>query len=226
LARSAFLVRRDAEWVFPQACRTLVSDLYDRGPDWWTAERMGVDPEALEKARDKLTLRRRTMESAARQILLTAPDQFPVVRMARNDSSDAGEHVALTTRYGGNSAVAVLFEDSSDGPVPLGSQDALSPPDDDDWRQKFQAEEAIAMASVAFPWYGSLPDTSQPPDALAEIHKWWRAAHPYDERQFILLSENGEFITTEMQGRYDRESGLSISKKSIHNREPVPLEDL
>lgn len=226
LARSAFLVLNHSEWVLPQACRSLVADLYDRESEWWTAERMSVDPKLLELARKKLTQKRRAMESSARQTLLTAPDQFPVVRNARNDSSDAGEHVALTTRYGAHSAVVVLFRDSRDGPVPLGGRNSMTPPDDDDWRQRLHVEEAIAMASVAFPWYGSRPDKFVPPDALADIYRWWRDKHPYDNRQFIMLSDAGLFETREMTGCYDPAFGLTISKKSTQDRDSVPLEDL
>jgi hypothetical protein len=168
------------------------------------------------------------MEHAARRTLLTAPDQLPVMRDPRNDRSDAGEYVALTTRYGAHSAAAVLFRDTPAGPVPVGAGAPLGVPADDDWRAALGAEEAVALASVSFPWYGLRPAEADPPEALAVLHAWWRETHPYDDRLFLLLAPDGTFWHESVEGRYDEDLGLTVARTTATPAapEPVPLEDL
>ncbi len=228
LARSAILALENPHWPLPAACRTLVAALYDRDESFWTAERLSVDPEALAIARERLKKRRKTMTHAALRTLLTAPDQFPVMRDPRNDRSDAGEFVTLTTRYGAHTAAAVLFRDTPDGPKPIGSEVPIAIPDAEDWEARLAAEEAIARASVSFPWYGPRPEDPAPPSPLAGLDKWWRETHPYDDRQFLLLNENGGFATESVAGRYDADLGLTVARtaESPLASESAPLEDL
>src|SRR5690606_3550484 len=148
----AVLVLEHPAWTLPAACRILVAALYDQDETAWTAERLSVDAGALTTARDRLATRRATMGRAALRTLLTAPAQMPVMRDPRNDRSDAGEYVALTTRYGAHSAAAVLFRDTPAGPVPVGASAPMCIPSEDDWKARLDAEEAIALASVSFPW--------------------------------------------------------------------------
>ncbi len=229
LARSACLVREHPTWTLPAACRTLVADLYDRDETYWTHERMGVDADALARARERLAERRRTMESVARRTLLTPPDQMPVTRKPRNDRSDAGEYVALTTRYGAHTAAAVLFRPSPAGPVPLGHDGGpLAVPSEDNYRARLDVEEAVALASVSFPWYGERPAESVPPPGLDALHGWWRETHPYDDRLFLLLGSDGSFEHEWVEGRYDSETGLTVARTAATPPapEPVPLEHI
>ncbi len=228
LARSAVLVREHPVWTLPDACRTLVAELYDRNEAHWTAERLGVDPERLSTARERFKKRRDEMERAARQALFTAPDQFPVMRSPRNDRSDAGEHVALTTRYGAHSAAAVLFRETPNGPAPLGSTSPLAVPAERDWQARLAVEEALALASVSFPWYGPRPAEADPPEALAGLYRWWRETHPYDDRLFLLLEADGTFRHPSVEGAYDTTLGLTVArtKDTPPAAEDVPLEDL
>lgn len=228
LTRSATLVLEHREWSLPDACRTLVAALYDRDRTYWTAERLAVDADALAKARERFDKKRRDMEHAARRTLLTAPDQLPVMRDPRNDRSDAGEFVALTTRYGAHSAAAVLFRDTLQGPVPVGADAPLDVPAEDDWRAALATEEAVALASVSFPWYGPRPTEADPPEALLSLHTWWRVTHPYDDRLFLLLDPGGSFWHESVEGRYDRDTGLTVARTTATPSapEPVPLEDL
>jgi len=228
LARSAVLVRENPTWTLPDACRTLVAALYDRDETHWTAERLGVDADQLRTARERFARRRREMEAAARQVLLTAPDQFPVMRDPRNDRSDAGESVALTTRYGAHSAAAALFRPAADGPVPLGADGPLPVPAEREWQARLAAEEAIALASVSFPWYGPHPAEADPPEALADLYRWWRETHPYDDRLFLLLDDTGTFRHPSLEGAYDPTLGLTVARTpdTPAAAEDVPLEDL
>ena len=228
LARSAALVLENHEWVLPAACRTLVAALYDRDETFWTAACLNVDADALAKAREQLTRRRVTMEHAALRTLLTAPDQFPVMRDPRNDRSDAGEYVALTTRYGAHTAAAVLFRDTPGEPKPVGAETPLVVPGEDDWKARLDAEETIALASVSFPWYGPRPAEAEPAEALAPLYRWWRETHPYDDRLFLLLDADGTFEHESVQGRYSPETGLTVMRTSATPvaPEPAPLEDL
>lgn len=228
LARSAVLVEENPQWMLPEACRTLVAALYDGGPDAWPADRLGVDPAALDTARARLAARRDTMTRTALRTLLTPPDLPPVMRDARRDRSDGGEFVALTTRYGAHSAAAVLFRDTPDGPVPVGSERPLAVPPERDWSARLDAEEALALASVSFPWYGPRPDDSDPPEALAPIARWWRETHPYDARLFLLLGSDGEFATPSVTGRYDADLGLTVARTPATPAatDSVPLDSL
>lgn len=228
LARSASLVLEHRTWELPAACRTLVAALYDQDETVWTAERLSVDAGALAEARERLLRRRATMERAALRTLLTAPDQLPVMRDPRNDRSDAGEFVALTTRYGAHTAAAVLFRDGPEGPIPVGADVPLAVPGEDDWRARLDAEEAVALASVSFPWYGPRPEDPPPPPSLAALHSWWRESHPYDDRLFLLLTPDGTFATPFVTGRYDPDVGLTVARTPATSvaPEPVPLEDL
>jgi hypothetical protein len=214
--------------TLPAACRTLVALLYDCDHSFWNADRLEADKGALDAARERLERHRTMMESTARRTLLTAPDQVPVMRDPFNDRSDAGEHVALATRYGAHTAAAVLFHDSPDGPVPLGARTPIAVPGEDDWRVRLDAEEAIALASVSFPWYGQRPDETPPPALLALIHDWWRETHPFDDRLFVLLDDEGAFSHHSVEGRYDSVSGLTVVRtRTTHAAaEPAPLEDL
>ncbi len=228
LARSAWLVRAYPCWTLPGACRTLVAELYDEDETGWTARKLGADADALREARERLGKRRATMTRAALRTLLTAPDQMPTMRSPRHDRSDAGEYVALTTRYGAHTAAATLFRDTPGGPVPIGSTTPLAAPADDDWRARLDAEEAVALASVGFPWYGPRPEEAAPPPALAPLYAWWRATHPYDSRLFVLLGPDGTFATPSVAGRYDAETGLTVARTPATplSSEPVPLEQL
>jgi CRISPR-associated endonuclease/helicase Cas3 len=228
LARSAHLVLSNPTMTLPAACRTLVALLYDCDHSFWNADRLEADKGALDAARERLERHRTMMESTARRTLLTAPDQVPVMRDPFNDRSDAGEHVALATRYGAHTAAAVLFHDSPDGPVPLGIRTPIAVPGEDDWRARLDAEEAIALASVSFPWYGQRPDETPPPALLAPIHAWWRETHPFDDRLFVLLDGEGTFSHHSVEGRYDSVSGLTVVRtRTTHAAaEPAPLEDL
>ena len=228
LARSAILALENPTWPLPAACRTLVAALYDRDETYWTPERLGVDTEALTNARDRLRKRRETMTRTALRNLLTAPDQFPVMRDPRNDRSDAGEFVALTTRYGAHTAAAVLFRETADGPLPLGGKAAINVPDEDDWKARLDVEEALAMASVSFPWYGPRPEDTAPPPPLAVLHTWWRDTHPYDDRLFLLLDDKGDFTTESVTGHYDVDLGLTVAPTPATPSAPesAPLEDL
>lgn len=228
LARSAVLVREHPVWELPDACRALVSALYDVGDAAWTHERLGADPARLADARARLQARRDAMGRAALRTVLTAPDQMPVMRDPRNDRSDAGEFVALTTRYGAHSAAAVLFRDTPAGPVPVGRTAPLAVPPEDDWRARLAAEEAVALASVAFPWYGPKPDTAEPPEALAPLAQWWRETHPFDDRLFLLLGPEGAFATPSVSGCYDADLGLTVARTPAtpDARESAPLEAL
>ncbi len=228
LARSAMLVLENTRWVLPAACRTLVAALYDRDENFWTAERLGVDPERLTTARERLRTRRERMTHAALKTLMTAPDIPPVMRDPRNDRSDAGEFVALTTRYGAHTAAAVLFRDTPDGPVPVGAQAPVQIPDTNDWKARLDAEETLAMASVSFPWYGPRPEEPTPPPALTALQAWWRETHPYDDRLFLLLDADGDFATESVTGRYDTDVGLTVARTPATPTAPesAPLEDL
>lgn len=228
LARSAVLVLENPTWTLPDACRTLVAELYDRDEAHWTAGRLGVDPDCLGTARERFKKRRDEMERAARQALFTAPDQFPVMRSPRNDRSDAGEHVALTTRYDAHSAAAVLFRKTPADPVPLGSRGPLAVPPERDWQARLAVEEALALASVSFPWYGPRPAEAAPPEELAPLYRWWRETHPYDDRLFLLLDDAGTFRHPSVEGAYDATVGLTVArtKDTPPAAEDVPLEDL
>lgn len=228
LARSAILVLENNQWPLPSACRTLVAALYDRGETYWTAERLGLDPDALAMARERLASRRSRMRQAAEKVFLTAPTQMPVMRDSRNDRSDAGEFAALTTRYGAHTAAAVLFRPTPNGPKPIGAEAPLGIPDSADWKARLEAEEVIAMASVSFPWYGPRPEEPVPPPALAALHAWWRDTHPYDDRLFLLLDESGKFATDFIVGCYDGDLGLTVTRTPAtpSASESAPLEDL
>lgn len=224
LARSAVLVCEGDTWALPEACRTLVSALYDDGLDVWTAARLGVDPARLDAVRDRLRTQDQTMRTAARRAFLSPPDALPAVRDARRDRTDAGAHVALVTRYGAHSAAAALFRDTPAGPVPVGSDRPLAPPPADR-AARLRGDEAVELASVSFPWYGPHPVEAEPPDALAGLHRWWRATHPFDDRLFLLLRD-GEFEHGSVRGRYSPETGLHIERVAGAPAGAPPFEDL
>lgn len=228
LARSARLVLEHPVWALPDACRTLVAELYDRGRDYWTAERLSVEAERLGRARERFAARLARMEHAARTTLLTPPAQTPVTRAVREDRSDGGEHVALVTRYGAHSAAAVLFRTTPRGPVPVGADEPLEIPADDEYGERLDVEEAVALATVRFPWYGEHPPDAAPPDALADLHAWWRETHPFDDRFLLLLGDGGSFAHPYVEGRYSAETGLLAQRTDATPpaRENAPLDAL
>ena len=226
LARSAVLALASETWALPGACRTLVSELYDGGDEPWTADRLGADADHLVAVRDRLAKQRRTMAHAARRTLLSRPNVLPTVRDARHDRSDAGAHVALVTRYGAHSAAAALFRATPAGPVPVGAQTPLSVPPSDDIAARLRADEAVELASVSFPWYGPRPDEVDPPESLAVLHRWWRQTHPYDDRLFVLIEDDGEIVSDAVRGRYSPDTGLHLARKSDAPVATPPFEDL
>ena len=222
LARSAVIVRDEPAWTLPQACRDLVARLYD---DEWSAADLNADPDRLDTVRAALAKQTARMETAARQAFLSEPDRPPEVRQPRNDRSDAGAYVTLTTRYGAHTAAAALFRDTPAGPVPVGATEPLATPADGDWLARLVVEEAVELASVSFPWYGDAPAEVTPPGGLANLHAWWRRAHPYDDRQFVLVSE-GSFEHGAMAGRYSDTVGLRLGRAADAPADAPPFESL
>ncbi|MEM1115558.1 MAG: CRISPR-associated helicase Cas3' [Bacteroidota bacterium] len=221
LARSAILVREHPAWTLPAACRTLVAALYDGA---WPAGRLGADPTRLDAARAGAVKRQKQMERAARLTFLSTPTQEPHVRQARADRSDAGTHVALTTRYGAHSAAATLFRDTPAGPAPIGADQPLSVPGEG-WDARLAAEEAVELATVSFPWYGEQPASVDASDALGGLRSWWTNVRPYDARHFVLLKGDG-FVHGELSGRYSSRSGLWLARPGEAPPEAPPFEDI
>ena len=221
LARSAVLVRDEPAWTLPAACRTLVARLYD---ETWDAARLGADPDRLDAARDALAKQQDRMRRAARRAFLSPPDRTLQVRDPQNDRSDAGAYAVLTTRYISHTAAAALFHDTLDGPAPVGADAPLAPPGDDR-KARDAADEAVELASVSFPWYGERPEDSEASDALDSLRRWWRKAHPHDDRLFVLLRD-GAFEHGSLCGRYSETTGLHLAKPDAAPPAVPPFEDL
>lgn len=225
LARSATLVLQHAAWTLPDACRSLVAELYERP---WKAEEMGVDEEALATARRRHQEQQAHLDSMARETFLSNPTTPPpCVRDARRDASDAGAHVALVTRYSTtHSASAALFRASPAGPIPIGSEHPVTAPATDDYRDRLQAEEAVERASVSFPWYGTRLEPALPAPDLAALAEWYRGVNPYSDRHFVLVNGAGELTHAPFQGRYHQAEGLSLGRPASPAPAAPPCEDL
>jgi len=186
-----------------------------------------VDSDKLDKARERLAVQQRRMQQAARRIFLSSPDQFPVMRDARNDRSESGGNTALVTRYGIHTASVVLFHLTVDGPATVGRTNGpVRPPADGDWPGRLELDEVIALATVSFPWYGPRPTEIEPPSSLAELHQWWTETHPYDDRVFVLLGDDDSFENEYIAGRYSKETGLMVTRRKKAASDSIPLEDL
>lgn len=219
LARTAVLLDDAAHrtLTMPAACRTLVSDLYDRDETYWTAERLGCDGDRLDAVRLRARRLVERMEHAANSGRMPSPDaQALAMRDARRDASDDSARLLLTTRYGGHSAIVTLFHVSNgseaNGVQPLGKTAAL-PEDPADYVQRLAVEEAFTLSSVSFPWYEALPEPDRG-SGLAPWIEWWRAHHPYDARLFAMLDAEGHFRLPEagLHGRYNDCEGLVIDR--------------
>lgn len=233
LARSAWVVLEKPEWRMPNICRELVELVYDRGEDFWTSERLGVDEERLRQVRRRREEIEATMERTATSILMPRPRRSTTeMRIAFRDD-DRGGSVALATRYGGNSATVVLLREERGEIHFLGDtlRSVSSLPDVSDYPGIIRVEEAVELSSASFPWYsilgpGELPDTAQ------KLAAWWRERHPYDNKVFLVTDAQGRFDHPEFSGRYEYDAaglpreGLVIERKSKRKADAVVYEEL
>ena len=227
LARSAVIVRNRPAWPLPEACRTLVTDLYD---GCWDDLRLGCDTTALDEARAKQQATRDRMERHAKKTLVSRPTvPVPFVRQARKDLGDADGFVHLGTRYESyRTAAVVLCRALESGFVGIGcAERLLTVPAEDDVRARLAAEEAIALSTVSFPWSRNLSESTLPAPLNVFAH-WWREAHPYDDRCFVVLDAEGTFDLDEAYVCYNADIGLVITRErpaEIPADHPLP-EDL
>ncbi|MCC7436857.1 MAG: CRISPR-associated helicase Cas3' [Armatimonadetes bacterium] len=221
LARSAYLLRQEQHqrWEIPAACRTLVAKLYDTPASEWTAERLEVDAERLQDARQKLKVLQSTMKTCAQKLLVMKPANGPLLGKSSVLLSDneADSNIAVTTRYGGGGASLALLVQQGDDYAPYGSPDCrlTALPTGDNYRQMIALEEAVEKATVSFPWYATM-GSAPLPETLAPFQKWWSDRRRYDTRVFVLLHPDGSIQHPDIAAVYpfDSEgnptSGLSV----------------
>lgn len=230
LARTATLIPTEnfSTWIMPDACRDLVSTVYDHDELWWSAERLSVEPQALNKVRSRHTNRTDKMESGAKQITLRgATEREDEIAMAPVLCSDdeKGERMALTTRYGMNSTTVVLLRTFGEHLAFAGKPEIslAAIPEDESATQRMDVEEAVALSSVAFPWYEK-DKLRQPkvPEAAAMI-KWWQERHPYDTRIFLPIDETGTITHERFIANYTyNPDGRAAEGMVIMERFPRP----
>ena len=214
LARSAVLVHQHPSWPLPDACRMLVTELYDEP---WDAGRLGCTTDALEKARSSMRHTQARMEQQAKKALVSRPDTpIPSMREARRDLGDNDGSVHLGTRYESFRTVAVvLCRETDDGCVGIGRPDLLlTPPADDDYASRLNIEAAIALSSVSFPWNRDFPEIDSL-ESLASFVSWWVDTHPYDDRRFVVLDLHGCARIGEVSLRYTLAEGLVVERASV-----------
>ncbi len=205
LARTATIVREGSvTWSMPEACRALVTELYDRPDAAWTSERLKVDPEILAKATTKLSAKDDTLKDKARKIILGIPteDELPGMEFVLSDD-EREEGLVFSTRHGSASATVVLFTLRDGEPRLLGAPDiSLSPlPSTEDVPRVIRIEEGVLLSSVSFPCYEALqPSFSHA--QLAPFDAWWRARHPYDRKVLLLLGADDAIEHPMLDGYY------------------------
>ena len=153
LARSAVLVRETPTWTLPEACRTLVAALYDRGADW-TAERLGCDAERLGAVQARATKAAETHETKGMRTLASPAEGVPFYHDPTRDGSD-DTAVALATRLGGRSLTVTLLAPGRNRLEFWGTTRGVRVPAPSG---RLETEEAVALASVSFPWYDEAPE--------------------------------------------------------------------
>jgi len=233
LSRSAWVVRDRPEWRMPGVCRELIEIVYDREEGFWTAERLEVDEEKLEKARRRREMVESRMEQTATSILMQRPGRSTAEMEYAHSDDDRGGNVALATRYGGSSATVVLLRECQEGMCLLGNRDLpiVSLPDASNYRGILEIEEAVERSSVSFPWYSALASGELPDDAQ-RLASWWRERHPYDNKVFLVVDSNGAFDHPAFVGRYEYDAsdlpreGLVIERKAKREASLVVYEEL
>lgn len=197
LSRSAVVTVDDQIWSMPDACRTLVAEVYDRPESYWTAEMQGVDPERLESIRQKSNVKSQDESGRARHILMPPTDATSLTMEDAHRDDDRGERIALATRLGGASGTVVLLERGTNGIEFVGHRpDAprrrIEPlPTREEISASIDIEEAVTLSAISFPWWDVLEPLPYDDPALTALDVWWRDRHPYDNKIFLLFDETG-----------------------------------
>lgn len=229
LLRSARLVQQTETWKMPEACRSVVADLYDRDAQYWTAEQLDADPTPLEQARKRMYNVKERLEGTARRLLVCKPGNTPLEgKSAFTLNDDADANIPISTRYGGRSLTAVILKREGNTFHLLGKPECslTDLPRPDNYRGEIALEEGVELSSVSFPWYSGAPVETALPSELTPFIEWWRDKRPHDHRFFALLNEREEFDTPLLIGRYRTKNGkaiegLVIEKKKEQDRDPL-----
>jgi len=227
LARSATMVLERPEpgkplqWGMPDACRTLVSRLYDYGEERWTPELLGVDPERLDFARARCRKERSILTGKARKIRMPEPDAGDLMMETAFRDDDYEGNVALSTRHGGAGATVVLFR-AHGSKVRLIGEPKLTisaPPEPHQIRRILDIEKGVMLSTVSFPWYEPLVEVKGE-GLLGELEAWWRDRHPYDNKIFLLLDSDGSFTHPQFTGYYSFDDKRRVGEGLVVQRTP------
>lgn len=235
LARSHWLLQHNTTLDMPAACRRLVARLYDYPDQEWSADHLGVDPERLDRSRQRRKRMLDTMTGTAKRILMPGPTVRSLVMHNAFSDDDRGDSVALTTRHGGASATAVLLDRRNGVLHCLGNDEPVPHPlpDTGNISGTLKLDEAVLLSSVSFPWYESLTRASPNDENVEALDSWWRDRHPFDNKTFLLLDPDDMFEHSQFRGRYLRDaSGVAVEglvierKRDAMQTDTISYEDL
>ena len=223
LARSAVLVAEHPRWALPQACRTLVARLYDHDAEW-TAERLGCDAARLADVQARAAARAIAHQTKGERTLASPAEGVPFYHDPRRDGSD-DTAVALATRLGGRSLTLTLLTPGARGVTFHGQKRRARVPADRP-KPRMKTEEAVALASVSFPWYQDAPEQPDLPEPAAAFVRAWRERHRYDDRRFVLLDTAGQAALGDTDLAYSLTEGLTATKRPVDGPPSVPFDAL